>query len=197
MSIINLSVILVLNIIYWIFFGRDPKVIGVCIWRALGLSIPTFMGAIIGIVEIYHFLFLYLKFLFSQVPEPHVALLAVLLFLILSLIIYLIFVGLYLLILKIFWSNPPKWLRFKSWKTVLLGFVISVFATLPAAITYGPFLVLIPSSELIIETLIDKGYEASDIIGGMFLIWFLFAVELYHAEYKFKKWYLSRRKINN
>ncbi|MBD2293711.1 hypothetical protein H6G06_09460 [Anabaena sphaerica FACHB-251] len=193
MSIINLSVILVLNIIYWIFFGRDPKVIGICIWRALGLSIPTFMGAIIGIIEIYHFLFLYLKFSFSQVSESYVALLPVLLFLILSLVIYLIFVGLYLLLLKIFWRNPPKWLRFRNWRTIFLGFMISVLAALPATITYVPFFVLIPSSELIIDTLMKKGYEASDIIGGMFLIWFLFAVELYHSEYKFKKWCTYRK----
>ncbi len=107
MSIINLIGILVVYIGYWIFFGRDPKVIGICIWRALGLSIPTFMGAIVGIVEIYHFLFLYLKFLVNQVSESYVALFPVVLFLILSLIVYLILVGLYLLFLKIFWSNPP------------------------------------------------------------------------------------------
>ena len=150
-----------------------------------------------SLVEIYHFLFLYLKFLVNQVSESYVALFPVVLFLILSLIVYLILVGLYLLLLKIFWSNPPQWLRFRSWRTILFGFMISVLAALPATITYVPFLVLIPSSELIIDTLMKKGYEASDIVGGMFLIWFLFAVELYHAEYRFRKWYLSRRKINN
>ncbi len=197
MSIINLIVIAVFYIIYWIFFGRDLKIIGICIWRALGLSIPTFMGAIVGIVEIYHFLFLYLKLLVNQVPDFYFFLFPVLLFLLLSLVIYLGLIGLYLLLLKIFWSNPPQWLKFRNWQTIILGFVISVFATLPAAITYAPFLALIPKSELIIDTLMKKGYEASDIISAMFLIWFLFAVELYHAEYRFRIWYVSRRKTKN
>ncbi len=196
MSTSSLIAILAVYLIYWVIFGRrHPQGIWICFWRALGLAFITFSGIIIGLFEVYRFLILYLLCLALDAPGANIFLLDTIIFLLASFIVYLIILKLYSLGLKLLWSNPPKFLRFRNRKSIFLGFLISAVASFPASITYAPFLAAIPKQELIVDALMDKGYEAYDIMSGMFFIWFLFAVGCYHAEYKFNKFRAYKSKI--
>lgn len=55
-------------------------------------------------------------------------------FLALSLVAFIILRGLYALFLRIFWSNPPKWIRAAPLRKTLIHWTVCLIAALPVSI---------------------------------------------------------------
>jgi hypothetical protein len=164
---------------------KDPSCIAFLnsLWRAFWLAVPTFSGVIIGSLEFWRFVIVYLLVLVGQVPDPHPIMLGAFIFLGFSLVVYLGFVGIYVLLLRLLWKEPPKWLKFRNLGSIFLGFGITTVSALPAALTFPPFLMAIGKKYPVVETFRLTGLGFEQILEKMFLIWFLCAGSLYYTEY--------------
>lgn len=100
-------------------------------WIKAGLLFLSTYTTVV-VINIYLWPLIFLAFF-----EP-MFLQGVTLILILSLVVFVILRGLYALILRIFWSNPPKWIRAAPWRKTLIHWGICLLATLPLSILMFP-----------------------------------------------------------
>lgn len=140
--------------------------------KALGLLLPTFLCLYLPIWYAFN---LFLATSLSQ--EKGLIFGLSLLSLVASLILYLIFIGLWRLILKIFWSKPPTWLYPQSWKSVFTGWAIASFC-LVIAIAFEPRLwdspkLLLQENNYYVKRLIDET------LGKTIMIWLVCATGIY------------------
>jgi amino acid transporter len=89
--------------------------------KSLGLLVPAFLCLY---VPIWYSLNLFLAISLTQDGKGFLFGLSVL-SLATSLVLFLIFIGLWRLVLKIFWSKPPSWIYPQSWKSVFTGWAIA------------------------------------------------------------------------
>ena len=102
------------------------------------------------------------------------------LLLLVNLLWFLAVVGLYSLMLKLLWSNPPRWLRLPRFKVLVLrDFTTAIVATIPLTILYSFVIAAISFSNRN-----DIFYDIRDFEDGEFLLgnswlWVVTAAALY------------------
>ena len=194
-SIQNFYVFLGIYITYWLIFGRKPRYYWSSVWKALVLSIPTFAGTIVGLLELYRFLIIYILVKISQTTESEIVLFAVVLSFLFALLIHVTYVCIGATIIRFFKSNPPHWLVPNRWSTVFSSFLVSTLATAVPSIILVPLFVAYrrPISEILTYT----GSRSSEFLGITYVLWFFSALWIYHA-LAISKDYLSthRKSIN-
>ncbi len=175
----NFFIVLGVYVTYWVIFGRKPRYYWSSAWKAFVLSMPTFAGSIIGLLEVYRFLIIYILVKFHQITEAETFLFAVVLFFLFSLAIHVVYVCIGAAIIRLFKSNPPHWLVPSRWSTVFSGFLVSAFATsIPSVILVPLFITYTrPISEILIYT----GSRSSELLGITYALWFFSALWIYHA----------------
>ena len=154
---------------------------------AIRLAIPAYGIASVALaIEVWRACFLGLLLAFAGVEGLLLGLASSLLFLLLSLLWFLLWSAAYALLLRLFWSSPPKWLRLPSFATLVnRDFGILISASLPVAITcfvrFGlRFHPHFYSADFSSFRLRD---EYSLFVLEAFWLWFVAAVFCYHGYY--------------
>lgn len=162
--------------------------------KALKLAIPTWLGAV-GIFNLmfWQFIFLFILAIIDHFPSPGIFLVFAAGILIADLIWYLLLILLYSLLLRLLWSEVPRfwqWIKLpKKKQDVLFGWAVSTLATLV------PSLILLPftsycyySSDRFSEILEKFQYvEFTEEAKGKILIgWYVTAAFLYQMKSVFK-----------
>lgn len=153
--------------------------------KALGLAVPTWVGAVaVFSLEVWHFIFLLILAVGKHSSSATSVFLAFAAgFLAVSLVWYLLLVLLYSLLLRSLWLELPQFLHWikppSRWRDIFFGWAVSTLAVLVGA---APFLmVAFYSSKLILETMQQWGLTDEDIIGKMFIGWYVTAAYLYQV----------------
>ena len=141
--------------------------------KALGLLVPAFLCLYL---PIWYSLNLFLAISLTQDSKGFLFGLS-LLSLAVSLILYLMFIGVWRLILKIFWSKPPSWICPQSWKSVFTGWAIASLCLI-IAIAFEPRLwdspkLLLQENNYYVKRLIDET------LGKTIGIWLFCATGIY------------------
>jgi hypothetical protein len=97
-----------------------------------------------------------------------------------SLILYLIFIGIWRLALKIFWSKPPSWTYPQSWKSVLISWVIASLC-LVVAMLFEPRLwdsprLLLQENDYYMKRLVENT------LGKIMCIWLFATTAVYYLK---------------
>ena len=174
----NLFAVSAVYIIYWLIFGRKSRYYWSSAWKAFALSIPTFMGTIVGLVEVYRFFIIYVILKVTQ-QDSEIALFPLFVFLVFSLIIHVVIVGLYSAIAKGISSNPPVWLVPRNWGTIFSSFMVTTLATSIPAIIFIPL--FISYRRPIAEIFTYTGSRSSEFVSIAYTLWFFSALWIYHA----------------
>ncbi len=152
-------------------------------FRAWGLAIPTFAGVAVFSLEVWRFFILFLIGTAEQAEGMSFFLWMAVGALVASLALYLVFVGLYSLLLRLLWAKPPQWSHFRNWKMVLYGFIVTTLAILASAITFASFLKAIPVGDSVVATIQRRnGLDEEQVIERLFGVWFVVAAYCYQAE---------------
>ncbi|OIP78249.1 MAG: hypothetical protein AUK48_02125 [Oscillatoriales cyanobacterium CG2_30_44_21] len=175
----NFSIVLAVYVTYFFIFGRKPRYYWSSAWKAFVLSIPTFGGVIVGLLEVYRFLIIYILAKFLQITEGEIFLFGVFLYLIFSLVIHIVYVCIGASLVRLIKSNPPHWLVPSKWSTVFSSFLVTTFATSIPAIIFIPL--FIDYRRPISEILIYTGSRSSEFLGITYTLWFFSALWIYHA----------------
>ena len=163
---------------------RKPRYYWSSAWKAFVLSIPTFMGTIVGLLEVYRFLIIYILAKFFQLPDGEMFLFAVMLFFLFSLVIHIVYVCIGAAIIRLIKSNPPNWLVPKRWSTVFSSFLVTTFATSIPAIIFVPL--FIAYKRPIAEIFTYTGSRSSELLAIAYTLWLFSALWIYHALAIFK-----------
>lgn len=157
--------------------------------KAFKTAIPTFYGGVIvALLEVWRFAFMgggLVWFSPSSVPFfVGMMLLAVLL----GFVVYLAELGIWSLLLRLLWSNPPKWLKVNTWRYILLGYLIAIMATMVAVpITFHILSIpLIFQNGTIAEKLQNTG-RLPEILAKLAVPWLIVAAYLYQVEFLLHK----------
>ncbi|GBO55162.1 hypothetical protein APA_3212 [Pseudanabaena sp. lw0831] len=97
-----------------------------------------------------------------------------------SLILYLIFIGIWRLALKIFWSKPPSWTYPQSWKSVFISWVIASLC-LVVAMLFEPRLwdsprLLLQENDYYMKRLVENT------LGKIMSIWLFATTAVYYLK---------------
>ncbi|MBD2150759.1 hypothetical protein H6F44_11600 [Pseudanabaena sp. FACHB-1277] len=175
----NLFMVIGIYVVYLLIFGRKPRYYWASAWKAFALSIPTFMGTIVGLLEVYRFLIIYILAKFLQIEESEIFLFGIILFFLFALIIHVVYVCIGATIIRLFKSNPPHWLVPSRWSTVFSSFLVTTFATSIPSLIFVPLFISYrrPISEILIYT----GSRSSEFLGITYIFWLFSALWIYHA----------------
>jgi len=185
-SRLNFSIVLGTFVAYTLIFGRKPKYYWSSAWKAFALSIPTFLGTIVGLLEVYRFLLLYIIVKVFQAKDPEILFFPVFVFLIFSLVIHVVIVGLYSAIVKVISSKAPSWLIPKNWGTIFSSFMVTTVATSIPAIVFVPL--FIGYRRPIAEIFTYTGSDTNEVLVIAYTLWFFSALWVYHALAVFKNY---------
>ncbi|WP_145988099.1 hypothetical protein [Pseudanabaena sp. ABRG5-3] len=94
-----------------------------------------------------------------------------------SLVIYLIFIGIWRLVLKIFWSKPPLWTYPQSWKSIFMSWAIASFCLI-LAMLFEPRLwdnprLILQENDYYVKRLVE------DTLGKIIVIWLAATTTVY------------------
>jgi hypothetical protein len=139
---------------------------------ALALLVPAFLSLYVPL-----WLALNLFLVAFLVQDKSFMLGSAVLFVAASLIFYLIFVGLWRLILKIFWSKPPSWTYPQSWKSIFISWAIASFCLI-IAMLFEPRLwndprLILQENDYYVKRLVE------DTLGKIMGIWLFFTTIAY------------------
>ena len=158
-------------------------------WRnALLLFIPAYGAAtVVLLFNFWLFLLLFLVSLISGSETNFLFLLILLAILVASSIWYLLIDILYLLFLRLFWSNPPKFLMTpSSFKQKLTHLGVAIAATFFLVVAYVISFSLIYQ----LEELMKVDYKficAPDFMLKFSWLWLISTAYIYHWKYLFEK----------
>lgn len=146
----------------------------ICLSKAFKLSLVAYTGGIVGGILMWGSILLSLRTL-SSFP-----LLLALFALVSAIAIHLGQWGLWSLILKVLWSDPPRWARPAPWQKQPLHFAVGLIAILPVTI-------LILSRVGFVELLHTRSDwdRVIELAFQYYWVWMLFAAATY---YPLKRW---------
>jgi hypothetical protein len=95
-----------------------------------------------------------------------------------SLILYLIFIGIWRLALKIFWSKPPSWTYPQSWKSIFISWIIASLCLI-VAMLFEPRLwdsprLLLQENDYYMKRLVENT------LGKIMIIWLCATTAAYY-----------------
>ena len=153
---------------------------------AIRLAIPAYGCATVVLASfIWHFFLLGGLFSFTGVPEVIFCFVMSLLVLMMTLLWFMAWTGLYSLLLRLLWSSPPQWLRLPKARTLInRDFGILVTAALPMAAIFLTHVGLRVSLSRRLPTLEWVKLIYADFLLDYAWVWFLSAVFLYHGYYQ-------------
>lgn len=153
---------------------------------AIRLAVPAYAtAAVVPAFEVWRCFLLGCLLTFSDVEERLVVFAVALLSLVLALLWFLFCAGAYSLLLRLFWSHPPKSLKLpKLPMLVNRDFGILIAAVLPVAITFFSHVGLRASLYYGLPTLSSFKVSYELFLLESSWLWFISAVFLYHSYYQ-------------
>jgi len=139
---------------------------------ALALLVPAFLCLYTPIWYAFN-LFLAI----SLVPDKSFVFWSAIFFVAVSLVVYLIFIGIWRLVLKIFWSKPPLWTYPQSWKSIFMSWAIASFCLI-LAMLFEPRLwnsprLILQENDYYMKRLVE------DTLGKIIVIWLAATTTVY------------------
>lgn len=166
-----------------------------CWWKTFQSAIPAFLGGGWWALEVWRFGWWTIA---SSFLEPILAITPGILTIWLigvSMLWYLLSIGLYQLALKLLWSRPPQWLKPRTFGGLMMGWlIINLAVTASASIVFKvppmPRCVLKPSAECASQTMfeiIEKSPNHEVSIPTFTVMSMMIAAYLYQFTYRFQQ----------
>lgn len=158
--------------------------------KALGLAIPVWIWGIVAVLVTmsWQFIFLFVLAVVHRSPIPNIFLVFAAGLLIADLIFYLLSVLLYSLLLRLMWSEVPRFWQWikppKKKRDVLFGWLVSKLSALVPALILLPFTSYCYYSSVRFSEILEKFKYVEvgeEVVGKMFIIWYVTAAYLYQA----------------